>query len=83
LLENRVLRRTLGPKRDEILQGWIRLYNGEHYTGWLRLYNGEHYNLCSSPNTLIIRMIKSRRRRGVGYVAHIVFWWKWQKEKDK
>jgi hypothetical protein len=40
------LRRLVGPKRDEITQGWRGLYNEESC------------NLYSSPN--IIRMIKSR-----------------------
>jgi hypothetical protein len=49
VFENRVLRRILGPKRDEV-------------TGDLReLHNEELHNLYCSPN--IIRMIKSRRMR--------------------
>jgi hypothetical protein len=44
VFENRVLRRILGPKRDEV-------------TGdWRKLHNEELHNLYSSPN--IIRMIK-------------------------
>jgi hypothetical protein len=44
LLENRVLRRIFGPKRDE-------------ETGdWRKLHNEELHNLYSSPS--IIRMIK-------------------------
>jgi hypothetical protein len=47
ILENRVLRRIFGPKRDEV-------------TGdWRKLHNEELHNLYFSPN--IIRMIKSRR----------------------
>ena len=49
LFENRLLRRTFGPKRDEI--------TGE----WIKLHNEELYYLYSSPN--IIRLIKSRRLR--------------------
>jgi hypothetical protein len=46
VFENRVLRRTFGPKRDEV-------------TGELRkLHNGELHNLYLSPD--IIRQIKSR-----------------------
>jgi hypothetical protein len=52
-----VLRRIFGPKRDEI--------TGE----WRRLHNKELYALYSSPN--IIRVIKSRRLRWAGHVAHI------------
>jgi hypothetical protein len=48
--ENRVLRRILGPKRDEVTGGWRKLHNVELH------------NLYSSPS--IIRMIKSRRMRG-------------------
>jgi hypothetical protein len=44
VLENRVLRRIFGPKRDEA--------SGE----WRRLHNEEHNDLYSSPN--IIRVIK-------------------------
>jgi hypothetical protein len=44
VLENRVLRRIFGSKRDEETGGWIKLHNGELH------------NLYSSPN--IIRTIK-------------------------
>ena len=47
VFENRVLRKILGPGRDEV--------TGE----WRRLHNEEFYGLYSSPN--IIRMNKSRR----------------------
>jgi hypothetical protein len=47
VLENRVLRKIFGPKRDEITEEWRRLHNGELYSLYL------------SPN--IIRGIKSRR----------------------
>jgi hypothetical protein len=49
VLENRVLRRIFGPKRDEMTGGWRKLHN-----------EGLH-NLYSSPS--IIRVIKSRRMR--------------------
>jgi hypothetical protein len=46
VLENRVLGRILGPKRDEV--------TGE----WRKLHNGELNDLYPSPN--IVRVIKSR-----------------------
>jgi hypothetical protein len=57
VLQNRVLRRIFGPKRDEV--------PGE----WRRLHNEELYDLYSSPN--IIRAIKSRRMRWAGHVARM------------
>jgi hypothetical protein len=41
--ENRMLRRVSGPKVDEVIEGWRKLYNEEFH------------NLCSSPS--IIRTI--------------------------
>jgi len=46
MFENRVLRRIIGPKRDEV--------TGE----WRKLHNEELNDLYSSPN--IVRVIKSR-----------------------
>jgi hypothetical protein len=40
VFENEVLRRILGPKKDEVT-GW-----------WRKLRNEELHNLCSSPDTL-------------------------------
>jgi len=57
VFENRMLRRMLGPKRDEV--------TGE----WRKLYSEERNDLCSSPN--IIRLIKSRRLRWAGNVARM------------
>jgi hypothetical protein len=56
-VENRVLRRTFGPKRDEV--------TGE----WRKLHSEELHILYSSPNS--IRHIKSRRMRWAGHVAHM------------
>jgi hypothetical protein len=55
-LENRVLRRIFGSKRDEVKGEWRRLHNRELYA----LY---------SPN--IIRVIKSRRLRWARHVARM------------
>jgi len=57
VLENRMLRRIFGPKRDEV--------TGE----WRKLHNEELNDLYSSPN--IVRVMKSRRMRWVGHVARI------------
>jgi hypothetical protein len=56
-IENRVLSRIFGPKRDEVIGGWRKLHNEELH------------NLCGSPN--IIRIIKSRRIRLAGHVARM------------
>jgi hypothetical protein len=54
VFENRVLKRTFGPKRDEV-------------TGdWRKLHSEELHNLYSSPD---IRQIKSRRTKWAGDVA--------------
>jgi hypothetical protein len=64
-----MLRRTFGPKKDEVTRACKRLYKKELY------------DLYSSPN--IIRVIKSGRRRWAGHVAptgrgkvHAGFWWR-------
>jgi hypothetical protein len=56
-LENRVLRRIFGPKRDGVTGGWGKMHNEERH------------NLYSSPS--IIRIIKSRRMRWAGHVARM------------
>ena len=55
VFENRVLRRILGPKRDEV--------TGE----WRKVHNDELDDLYSAPST--VRVIKLRRMRWAGYVA--------------
>jgi hypothetical protein len=57
VFENRVLRRIFGPKRDEVMEEWRKLHNGE----LLILY--------SSPD--IIRQIKSKIMWWAGHVAHM------------
>jgi hypothetical protein len=57
VVENRVLRRIFGPKRDKV--------KGE----WRKLHSGELHNLYSSPD--IIRQIKSRRMRWAGHMERV------------
>jgi hypothetical protein len=57
VLENRVLRRIFGSKRDEV--------TGE----WRKLHNKVLHDLYSSPS--IIRIIKSWRMRWMGHVARM------------
>jgi hypothetical protein len=57
VFENRVLRRIIGPKRDEVI-GVSR-----------KLHNEELRNLHPSPS--IIRMTKSRRMRWEEHVARM------------
>jgi hypothetical protein len=57
VFENRVVRRIVGPKRDEV--------TGE----WRKLHNEELCDLYSSPS--IIRIIKSRRMKWAGHVARM------------
>jgi hypothetical protein len=56
VVENRLLRRIFGPKRDEVTGGWRKLHNEELH------------GLYSSPG--IVRVIKARRMRWAGHVAH-------------
>jgi hypothetical protein len=54
--ENRILRSIFGPKRNEVTGKWRILHN-------------EELDLYSSPN--IVRVIKIRRMRLAGHVAHM------------
>jgi hypothetical protein len=56
VFENRVLRRIYGPKREE-------------GRSWRKFHNDEFHCLYSSPH--IVRVIKSRRMRWAGHVAHM------------
>jgi hypothetical protein len=60
VLENRVLRKILGPKRDDVA--------GE----WRKLYQEELHDLYCSPN--IMRVIKSRRMRWGRGELHTQVW---------
>ena len=55
VFENMVLRRIIGPRRDEVTEEWRRLRNEELN------------DLYCSPN--IVRVIKWRRMRWAGHVA--------------
>jgi len=75
VFENMMLRRTFGPRRDEV--------TGE----WKRLHNEELNNLYFSTNN--VRVIKSRRMRWAGHLARvgeergcIGFWWGNRREGD-
>ena len=57
VFENMVLRRIFGPRRDEVMEEWRRLHNEELN------------DLYSSPN--IVRVMKLRRMRWAGHVAHM------------
>jgi len=57
VFENIVLRRIFGPRREEVTEEWRRLHNEELN------------DLYSSPN--IVRVIKWRRMRWAGHVAHM------------
>ena len=57
MFENMVLRRTFGTRRDEVRREWRKLHNEELI------------DLYSSSN--IVLVIKSRRMRWAGHVAHM------------
>jgi hypothetical protein len=56
IFENRVLRKIFGPQREEDVS-------------WRKLHKDEIHDLYFSPN--IVRVIKSRRMRWAGHVAHM------------
>ena len=60
MFDNRVLRRVFGPRMDEV--------TGE----WRKLHNEELSDLYSLRN--VVRVLKSRRMRWVGHVAHMGEW---------
>jgi hypothetical protein len=57
VFENRVLRRTSGPKRDEVTGKWRKLHNEELH---------DLYSLLS-----ITRIMKARRMKWVGHVSRM------------
>jgi hypothetical protein len=57
VFQNRVLMRLFGPERDVVTGGWRKLHNEELH------------GLYSSRNSF--RMIKGRRIRWAGHVAHM------------
>jgi hypothetical protein len=59
-IENGVLRKIFGTKRDKV--------TGE----WRRLHNEELNNLCCSPT--IVRVIRWRRMGWAGHVARMGYW---------
>jgi hypothetical protein len=75
MIKNRVLRRLIGQRKNEVTGGWRKLHE-------------ELCELYSSPS--IIRVIKSKRRvRWAGHVARmgrkgtrIGYWWESQRETD-
>jgi hypothetical protein len=67
VFENRVLRRTFGPKRDEVTGEWRKLHN---------------YGLNDLYFPITVRVVKSRRMRRSWQVARMGrgevytgFWW--------
>jgi hypothetical protein len=57
VVENRVLRRIFGPKRDEVTGGWRKLINEELH------------GVYSSSS--IVSVIKARRMRWAGHMARM------------
>jgi len=70
VFENRVLKRILGPKREEIAEGWRKLHNEELH------------KLYASSN--VIRVIKSWRMRCVGHIGtHAVGKPQWKRTRGR
>jgi hypothetical protein len=59
MCQNRALKKIFGLKREEVAGDWKILHNEELH------------NLYSSPDIIIIRLIKSRRMRWAGHVARM------------
>ena len=57
VFENRMLRRIFGAKRDEVTRDWRKLHNEEL--------------ICPYSSPIIVQVIKSRRVRWAGHVAHM------------
>jgi hypothetical protein len=59
------------PSVQAVLKNWIRLFKfaEKYYYSSCSQHNEELNDLYSSPN--IVRVIKSRRMRWAGYVAHM------------
>jgi hypothetical protein len=57
VFENRVLRRILGPKMEELIESWRKFHDEELH------------DFCSSPN--VVRVIKSRRMRWAEHVTRM------------
>jgi hypothetical protein len=74
VLQNRVLRRIFGPKRDKVTRKWRKLHNEELN------------DVYCSPIT--VRVIKSRMRwaghvaRMGGGAVYTGFWWRDLRERD-
>jgi hypothetical protein len=65
-VENRILRRIFGPKRDEVAWEWRKLHNKELNN----LYSGVlFFNSQNLRN--IVQAIKLRRKRWAGHVARM------------